>query len=383
MKLPMRLPRHFISGDESGKKEDGSGNGDLNANKPPQKVYTWPIFSSDEKLRSFCWITAFVHFFLMIAAITITILQASKTINIPRLQTPITRNIGIWTNVSELVRIDGTSMSSHLDLNQCPLAATTPAKDSAFVVQQVVLDGKGEIDTRILIIVFHALSFVFQWLSALDANYYTNTDQGKTNLGHFFEYSITASLMLIAMSAQFGITDVFLLMSIAANCTGCMLFGMLAEFLFDHGSKFTINFLTRSKSSKSTKDRDDPQGKLPGVHIPSHWVAHAAGWFMLIFALIASTSNLMAIDACGNSDDVKPPTFVLGLVAVEVFLFACFGFVQMLSFMYRSGLDETIPADLEKKKSYAEYTEFMYILLSLSAKLALGLFVMWGNYSNK
>lgn len=314
----------------------------------------------------------------------LAIAQDVNEITIPRLKTPITKNIGVWTNATEKSYIDTSYLQKRLELNECPLAEAVSAKDSAYDVQQFVLDAKGQIDTRVLIIVFHLLSFLFQSFTALGDQYYDELEQGRTNLSHFLEYSITASLMLIAMAAQFGITDVFLIISIAANCTGCMLFGLMAEFLFYQDSEFRL-FTSVYHKDGTAKQKDSTEKQ--GARFKGHWLAHFAGWFLLGIALISACSNLISIQTCAASKDAKPPDFVQWIVGTEIFFFSCFGFVQLASFLTRENVidqdTERAKQQRQSNKEIAQTTEFFYILLSILSKLSLGLIIMAGNYTNK
>jgi hypothetical protein len=141
------------------------------------------------------------------------------------------KHFGIWTIPNDMAIINVTPLSTRLQLDQCPLANAVDAKDSSYVVQQLVLDAEGEIDTRALpvIIAFHAFSFAFQVFTAWGDQYYQELKRGRTNLSHFIEYSLTASLLLNAMATQFGTTDIFLLISIGANCTGCIMHAIWAD----------------------------------------------------------------------------------------------------------------------------------------------------------
>lgn len=387
MKLSMRLPRQFLNTKET----DDSRKADLsqaeNGNPLNQKPNDPPAtclssinpFQSDQLTRSFCRFTALVHLAAAIAYSIITIAQDLGEITIPRLKTPVTRNIGVWVNASEQVFMNTTAIGSRLDLNQCPLATAPPAKDSAFVVQQLVLDADSyEIDTRILIIVFHGLSFFFQAMLGYSANYSVHLDKGFANYGHFIEYSISASVLLLAMAAQAMITDIYLLTSIAANCTGCMVLGLMAEILFEYRTEFSVASEFKSTGIKPA-DRDSR-----GMYFSTHWIAHFAGWILIAVAMIAANSNLISMAVCAGTDGMRPPKFVPYLVGGEIACFVSFGFVQMYSFIKRKAAEDLPLEKQDARKVEVAYTaEFLYILLSAMAKMYLGLMVFLGNYTNK
>jgi hypothetical protein len=335
-----------------------------------------------------------VHAAAFVTYLIITLAQDHGSITIPRLKTPVTRNIATWVNASEQAIINTTSISGRLDLKQCPLAASPPAKDSTFVVQQLVFDANGyEIDTRILIILFHLLSAIFQISLGFSHNYSRQLDRGIANYSHFVEYSISASVLLLAMAAQAMITDIFLLTSLAANCTGCMIMGLLAEVLFEHEAGFSIRYEYNSEHNTFDDDEKINTGAGEGQDttdydkksISAYWVAHFTGWLLITIAMISANSSLISLTICAGDDAKRPPWFIPYLVGGEIFLFMCFGLVQTYSFIARNSAD-TIDDEGERKKRKSEVAyqaEFCYILLSATAKLFLGCFVFLGNYTNK
>lgn len=367
----MRLPKHFLQGRKSrARKFTGSNT------------------------RTFCLFTAYVHAAAFVAYLIITIVQDYGVIAIPRLKTPVTRNTVIWTNASEQATINATAIGSLLDLTQCPLANAPSAKDSAFVVQQLILDANGyEIDTRVLIIVFHLLSAAFQFALGYSDNYNSQLDRGVANYSHFVEYSISASVLLLAMATQAMITDVFLLTSIAANCTGCMIMGLLAEILFEYEAVFSVDYRTSSDFSAledkapSTEPSEEPKHNdiNSSLSIHAYWVAHLTGWLLISIAMISANSNLISMTVCAGDDAKRIPWFVQCLVSGEILCFMCFGLVQTSSFIRRNTAEGiTDERARNKTKSDIVYTaEFLYILLSATAKLFLGFVVFIGNYTNK
>ena len=307
-------------------------------------------------LINWCRFTACLHLLLVFIFSVFTGLQDHDQITIPGIRVQATKTVGIW--LPDPLVDNQTAIASVLNLDACPLAETITARFSSSFVKQVVIGGIGDIDTRYLIILFHALSFLFQIIGAWDDGiYYRYLDNGDVNLAHLVEYSFSASLMMIAICAQLGTTDVFLIISVACNCWGCMIFGVVAELLFH---------------SRSTMDI------MMFKQIGSHWIAHLAGWFLISVAMLGAGSNLATYTACIDGPQAKKvPSFVIGIVATELVLFLVFGFVQTLSFITRDG------AKLEKRRESAYYTEAAFIALSISAKIILGCGIIVGNFINK
>ena len=303
-----------------------------------------------------CRFAAFLHLLLVFIFSVFTGLQDANQIKVPGIRVQATKTLGIWLPVGDVFEENRTALASVLNLDACPLAETVPGKFANNVVKQVVIGGIGDIDTRVLIILFHLLSFLFQFFGAWDEKtYYKFLENGNINLAHFIEYSFSASLMMIAICAQLGTTDVFLITSIACNCWGCMIFGVVAELLFD--SKSTMDFIMFER-------------------VGSHWVAHFAGWFLICVAMIGAGSNLATYRACIDGPN-RVPSFVIGIVLTEVFLFLSFGAVQTVSFITRDS------ADIETKRKWACYTEATYIGLSITAKTILGCGIIVGNFVNR
>ena len=118
----------------------------------------------------------------------------------------------------------------------------------------------GEVDNRICIGLFFMLSFAFQLYKTVDFNklfgdtssssvghiiisplsssssnkrFYTNIEQGRVSKSHFIEYSFSATLMILVMITQIGVTDLTVIVNTCVNTWACMVFGLLAEFILD------------------------------------------------------------------------------------------------------------------------------------------------------
>ena len=160
------------------------------------------------------------------------------------------------------------------------------------------------------------------------------------------------------------------------------MFGLLAEMLVYSDIKLKIKInrekaenFKKSDTTFPTQQEGIAITQQDGIVITGRWIAHACGWFLLLFALVAASSNLIVYDQCAKTS--KIPSWIQVLIGVESFLFICFGFVQLYSFRYRSVKDKS------KNIEVAEFTEFMYILLSVTAKITLGIFVIVGNLVTK
>jgi len=191
-----------------------------------------------------------------------------------------------------------------------------------------------------LIISFHLLSFIFQFLATftdytgpiLGYQYSKMVESGK-NPVRFIEYSFSASIMLISIALLNGVTDINLIISIGILTSACQLCGLAVEFIED----FTIK-----------------------------WLLHLTGWLQFCWAYgIIGYAFFKSIEVAKENSTPGPPNFVYIIVAVLFLLYASFGFVQLIELIYRSNFNP-----LTKEKAY--------VILSLVAKLLLG----WMIFSN-
>lgn len=319
-----------------------------------------------ENARMLCLGVAGFHLFLAVIFFGLTMAQDYGTLTKRRLVTPVTATIGLWIP-DNMYTEDNNTKNYALDALKCSQHSPHARFGSAFYVKQFSIDA-GEVDTRWLIIVFHFLSFIFQYTSAKDGKQYVDViSNGDVHVGHYFEYSISASVMIVAICAQLGVTDFFLVLNVALNCFSCMIFGAVAEICFkdcNHASmQFKSPFLTSYISG----------------NLSLHWLAHICGWVVFLFGTLPGTlSNIMLNNSCVNTNGSRMPDWVLGLVSIEMILFACFGLVQFFSFLVR----EKNSVDRQRVVNSAVNTEFAYIILSALAKTILGVGVFAGNMAN-
>ena len=171
-----------------------------------------------ENAAWFCKAVAIWHLVLFFVFIGITGGQASGSLTIPRLVTPITATIGAWIPSTVDLTGNGASDAYVSNTMSCPLHMPHSRVGETFYVKQYAID-VGEVDTRALIIMFHFLSFLVQYLSAYYKTLYEDELKGgRVHVSHYFEYSISASIMMIAVCAQLGVTDVFLIINVVMNC---------------------------------------------------------------------------------------------------------------------------------------------------------------------
>jgi len=209
-----------------------------------------------------------------------------------------------------------------------------------------------------LIVGFHSLSFIFQIIpvlfdsesaccylkrcanmkvcgNKLEYPYIEYVKKGRNPI-RFFEYSISASIMLVCIALLTGIRDANLLLSIAVLCAACQFFGYVAETLF-------------------------AENLLPVVQ----HVSHIVGWLTLMtsYAIIWVYYGLANANASNGNG---APDFVHAIVITMFVLFNSFGVVQLAQ-MYCSDKRCNVFYNCIGRNSEASY-----IFLSIFAKTVLG-----------
>jgi hypothetical protein len=306
-------------------------------------------------MRAFCITVAIVHLLLSITFVALRFINTDDSKVPKHLLMPVTKNLGAWLNKSEAVRFP-TPIGDKLK-SECSLATQRDSRSPDAYIQPISLYVT-TYDTRWAIILFHFLSFAFQFGNSIwSEGYYSAFKNGETHLSHFLEYSISASVMITTMTIQLGVHDVYTLIGVFCNSWACMIFGFFAQ-IFYHNNTPKINILF--------------------VNWSPHWLAHIAGWVTLIIAITAVLSSLGTFLTCMNGVDL--PDFVVPLIVAEVVFFSLFGFIQIWEFFQRLHVPTQHDHDnYEERVRWAFRTEFWYIVLSLCAKSVLGFVVYFAS----
>ena len=235
------------------------------------------------------------------------------------------------------------------------------------------------VDLGWLIISFFLLSFFFQGIAALTDfcsvcgyKYSEKIEQGLNPL-RFLEYSISASVMLVAIAVLNGVFDINLVASIAVLTCSCQLSGLVVEYLLQY-------------------DKDD----LALLAHLNGWLTLACAYGIIFHAYFKSATE----------GDTQPPGFVTVIVASLCALYCCFGITQITELFCRCRCSFVTEEDkkqiITQKKckdfcdARCEYCcslrcrntnegrcdhackELSYVILSLAAKSVLG----WVIFSN-
>lgn len=186
-----------------------------------------------------------------------------------------------------------------------------------------------EVDVKTIIFIFFTLASLDHFITVLlDSVWASRNGQNIADLGartRLLEYSISASLMAVAIAIETGIVDVFVLSGIFFLMWSCMLFGWFAE-----------TFILK-----------DPVDNLHAQ------LAHLAGWipFSLGYLPIIVTYYLE-----DNISNFHAPFFVQFIVWGQLFNFILFGIAQALYIF-----------DFTSRN----FSETVFLTLSITAKTML------------
>jgi hypothetical protein len=198
----------------------------------------------------------------------------------------------------------------------------------------------------------------------------------------FVEYSISASIMIVAIGLQLGIFHAQVLLLLAALTWTTMICGIVAEMLLPEmllpemllPNKYTEALFLRGQlqTHVDTKTIQNLHTEIDSIRRFLRralrranrvaWLAHAIGWVtqMSVFFVL-----LQQFHGGQNCSPRAAPAFVWAIVYGELALFSSFGFVQLLQ------LSRSISA----KKA-----EMIYTVLSFVSKTLLGWLVYAGNF---
>lgn len=191
-----------------------------------------------------------------------------------------------------------------------------------------------------LVIAFHFLSFAFQTFAMIqwrckccgilcERDYTKEVDQDGTNILRMLEYSISATLMQIAIALVLGIWQRLVIAGVAALTVVTMLCGLIAEQL-----KY---------------DRKDMA-----------WVAHFTGWLSMgsVWAILGR-QFWYTVEMSAES----PPDFVYVIIIVIAILYIGFGVIQVVQ-LAKSGPEPDVGLN--------RGVELAYCVNSLTSKTFLG-----------
>ena len=234
------------------------------------------------------------------------------------------------------------------------------------------------------IVGFFLLSSAFQVIISWRATAFKHfllVDAVQVN--RYLEYTLSASLMIIATLAAFGITDAIILTFAFFITAGCMLAGLLAD-------KFSHMDTQWQKVQTEPDAVVQPQLRrwAVGCHVLS-WayfvvVWNLLRWYLYTRTLLDSDTRDAQCNVPVDSSMWTLPadmTWALQLIFWGQLLFwAAFGVVQVRQFVKRGTLVDLLPATAYRKTMYEHQNEVLdtaiqaeesFVCLSIGAKTIL------------
>lgn len=213
------------------------------------------------------------------------------------------------------------------------------------------------------VVAFFSITAFFHSLYAFTSKgFYNDMIKARNNYLRWFEYSISATLMIRILAFESGIRETNTLKSLTTATIGIMLQGQIVESL-----------LARDDIYK-------PESKdLRNVI----YVATLAGWVMMVGIFWVIIQNFIRIQkdvsnlGCYDSKGVKIeiPSWVVWLVATQLLFYSTFGFIQMVQIFRRLACtSEGLPKFEYKYENYEKY----YLIDSLLSKVTLGAILAYG-----
>ena len=339
-------------------------------------------------LAGLSFFTSIVHLGFTLAVITASAVMDNKI-----KPNPITQSVNVWApDLQNAEIMFPASRSIAVGVSVSDACDPFTPHTIPFQGQNTTIFPKlllvGHVDNRVSMGVFFFLSFAFQFFSVVEIGdllryfahgehptewlgeaLYQNLANGRVSKAHFVEYSFSATLMVLVMVTQVGVTDLATLLSLCINTWACMIIGLLAEYIVD---------------AEETGDARNPT-TVCGVR--QSLVAHVLGWVPLIPVMFAMLAPLLTYQNCIKGT-VSFPLAVWIFVGGEIALFCLFGLVQLKSIIAVERIRKTPAAQFDEKQKQRNLVaenacaaEAHYVLLSLTAKAFLALTIYMGIYA--
>ena len=245
----------------------------------------------------------------------------------------------------------------------------------------------------VIITLFFILSFVFQAGQGFyKESYKFRVENNQANFVRYIEYSLSASLMMMAIAASVSVMDFYTHILVFTCTMLCMLIGLVADYVrvmeFTIRSENTPRVSQGGNNNKTSIHNNTPQDQRSNTDVTPDtlwtrcaddlfwikWGLHALGWiailvpFLLVFS-VAWARLALRSSPCSQSADAStegPPWWVTPLIIVEFLLFLSFGAVHKFQFASKDPL----------QKKVGIRTELQFITLSAISKSVLGWFLV-------
>lgn len=186
--------------------------------------------------------------------------------------------------------------------------------------------------TYYIIASFFTISFLFQAFNGI----FVGFEGSFPRIMHYYEYSISSSLMIIVLAINTGITELYTLIAFFGLFFGMNVLGACAEII---SWMTAILFQNRSMTF--------------GWLLP-----HISAWFLFLFAYIPILTTYEKTRGCSAGS----PDFVTAAIYVEFVFFCIFGLSQTYLLTWRS---------IDPTANVSFWIDFTSITLSIIAKTFL------------
>jgi hypothetical protein len=315
-------------------------------------------------MRTWAWMAFCVYLSLFVVLLSLMMSQNYTGLKDSRhLKTALTQTAGLWTSV-EAAPIGSVGISGNFTLTgACSLFSNGAGFAKSDVYIQPVVFSLGTLDARYLVLGVLASATVFQFFMVYsDKLFYGPLRLGNNHIGSYLERTISIPLVVVALSAQAGLTDVWVILGLALNTWGCVMFSFFAEVLFqgDGGAlSFAFNLWMK-----------DDDGEVPYSDGVAHYhsISIFAAWCLFVVVFSTIQSNFAVVNGCFASSLVIPQSMFV-VIYMEMALFFMILLCQTISltFKFRSTKGEKI----FERIIFSVRVEYCLLALDFSVKLFL------------
>ena len=275
-------------------------------------------------------------------------------------------NIVLSSNFTSAT-LERIAVEEPVDPNQLQTSINFPIK----------LQSIGSVNVPWLILSFFAITFVFHLLYATDffgTGLYSKAIGQGWNPYRWLEYGISASIMIFILAILSGCRDINSFIPIIVACAITQGFGFLNEkSMVNYSNFYRATLETAATAGKEGVADMAMQGLkaaretiLTGTGLAWPLLAFGA-WFPILFTIVFVIQD-------ANGYDKAVPTWVPVIVALQLFYYTTFGFVQ--------AWQVNAVRKLTALPNYAS-VEKWYILLSFISKATLGSVLAYGLISRQ
>jgi len=183
----------------------------------------------------------------------------------------------------------------------------------------------------VLITTFFSLSAVFQaGQGCFKESYKLRVETNSTNFVRYIEYSLSTSLMMVAIATAIKIWDIYTHILVFMCTMLCMMLGLVADYIRMAERTIHEQLLTSAIWMNYTQGLNSLMWR---VHYLG-WIAMLSPYFFVFgVAYYRVSMDLSQCSQNSNASQQGPPDYVPVILFGQLGLFSAFGVVQTLQFM--------------------------------------------------